>query len=141
MPNSQSVPQLAHPNQHPNPNFSTMSNQYSLAHLRAMQNGQHLQPHMVNGGPQAGGPLPITQGQQMQPSDHQGHNPLMAQYPHMYYAQMGMNYSRLPPGYAWSTGRGMPVNGQHQMPGMANAAHPQQMLNVGKVAPGGMQGR
>lgn len=141
MPNSQPGPQMTHPtNQHPN--FSAMAqNQYNMAHLRAIQNGQHLQPHMMNGGP--------SQGQQMQPSqDQQGHT-MMPQYPHMYsYAQMGMNYGiqsgRLPPAYTWPVGmgRGMPINGQHQMPGMAsNAAHPQQMLNVGKVVPGGMQGR
>jgi hypothetical protein len=124
--------------------------QYSLTHLRSLQNGQHLQQHIVNGGPQAGGPSPIPQGQQMQPSpDQQGHNAqMMAQYPLYGYAQMGMNYgippARLPQSYAWpmGLGRGMPINGQHQIPGMAsNAGHPQQMLNVGKAVPGGMQGR
>lgn len=146
MPNSQPVPQLTHPNQHAN--FSAMAqNHYSLAHLRAIPNGQHLQPHMVNGVPQPGGPSPITQGQQMQSSqDHQGHPQLMAQYQPVYhYAQMnyGIPPNRIPPGYAWPVGmgRGVPVSGQHQMPGMANAAHPQQMLNVGKAVPGGMQGR
>jgi hypothetical protein len=149
MANSQPVSQMTHPSQHPN--FSPMTqSQYSLTHLRSIQNGQHLQQHIVNGGPQAGGPSPIPQGQQMQPSpDQQGHNAqMMAQYPLYGYAQMGMNYgmppARLPQSYAWpmGLGRGMPINGQHQIPGMAsNAGHPQQMLNVGKAVPGGMQGR
>jgi membrane-bound lytic murein transglycosylase B len=77
--------------------------------------------------------------------DQQGHaHPMMQQYAPMYpYAQMnyGVQPGRLPSYWGMGMGRGMPV-GQHQMPGMApNAAHSQQMLNVGKAVSGGMQGR
>ena len=149
MPNPPSLPQMNHPNQHPN--FSIAQNQYSLAHLRAMPNGQQLPLQMVNGGPHPGGPSPNPQGQQMQPSpDQQVHTtPIISPYTHMYsYPQVSLGYGmqpgRLPPGYPWQMGmgRGIPVNGQHQMSGMAaNAAHPQQILNVGKAVSGGMQGR
>jgi hypothetical protein len=110
-----------------------------------MPNNQHLSSHMVNGAPQAGGPSPMSQGQQMQPTqDQQAHAAqMMPQYQAMYnYAQnYGMQSGRLPPGYGWSMGRGGPANNQHQMPGIAPNGHPQQMLNVGKAVQGGMQGR
>jgi hypothetical protein len=141
MPNSQP---MTHTNQHPN--FPTMAQSpYNHPQLRPIPNGQRLQQHMANGGPPAGGPSPILQGQQVQPSqDQQGHNtPMMPQY-----YSYPMNYGGVPhrftPGYPWpmGIGRGVPTNGPLQMPGMLpNAAHSQQMLNVGKAVPGGMQGR
>jgi len=142
MPNATAAPQIPHSGQHLNYN-PMAQNQYNLAQPRAMPNNQHIPSHMVNGGAQAGG---MPQGHQLQPSqDQPGHaTQMMSQYPPVFgYAQMGIhNYARLPPGYGWPMGRGASVNGQHQMPGIPpNGGHPQQMLNVGKAVPGGMQGR
>jgi len=129
MPNAQLHSQMTHPAQHSG--FPITQNQY---HMRPIQN---VPPHIMNGGPQPGGPSSIPQ--QLQPTqDQQGH---MSQY--YSYAQMGMSYGmhgRLAPAYAWQMGmgRGVPGNGQHMAP---NAVHTQKMLNVGKGVPGGMQGR
>jgi hypothetical protein len=132
MPNAAAA-QMTHSSQH----YPGVA-QYN-AHIRAIQ---HHPPHLVNGGSQTGGPSPTPQGQQqMQPSQDPQ---MMSQYQMYGYAQMSLpNYGMVPGRpYVWPAGRGMSVNGQHQIPGVPpNGGHPQHMLNVGKAVPGGMQGR
>jgi hypothetical protein len=140
-PNAQAIPQqMNHPPQH-----LTFQNHYP-PHVRPIMhtNGSSHPPlpaHLVNNaGHSAPSPGPTTQ--QQVSSQDQGHPPPMYA-PHMLNYPMGMAYpmqpGRMPQGYGWGIGRGIPgvVNGQH-IPGVAsNNGHPQ--MPLGKAVPGGVQ--
>ena len=132
-PTAQAIPQMIHPNQHPN--FSMTQSQFNIAAQAQMRAQFPAVVPMINGGSSNAPP----QGQT--PEQHAAAAAMMQQYPMYSYPGVPPNFrlqpGQIPLGYGnWPMSRG-------QVPGMAPngvGAHPQQM-HVGKAVPGGMPGR
>jgi hypothetical protein len=132
-------------------------NQYNYARAQAISAGQPPPPvppllaaHLAQAQAQAnnslGQPIPTT-GQPSQEQTQQHHVQMMAGYPmfNMNYAQMQLQPGRVPPGYPWPAAAmsyRRATNGQPQPVAVATNGngHAPQMA-VGRVMPGGVQGR